>query len=160
MKQETELPLLQTQGLCAWYGAAQVLFDVGLNVQQGEVVALMGRNGAGKSTTLKTIMGLLDKRQGHVQFAGQEISRIPAYRIARMGLGFVPEDRRIFTELTVMQNLEVGRQAARCRPGEETPMPEWTPEKVVCIVSQLKEMRDGWLPYEWRRQQMLQWRAH
>jgi branched-chain amino acid transport system ATP-binding protein len=142
MKQVTELPLLQTQGLCAWYGAAQVLFDVDLNVQQGEVVALMGRNGAGKSTTLKTIMGLLDKRQGRVQLAGQEISRMPAYRIARMGLGFVPEDRRIFTELTVMQNLEVGRQAARCRPGEETPMPEWTPEKLFALFPNLKEMPD------------------
>lgn len=142
MKQVTELPLLQTQSLCAWYGAAQVLFDVDLNVQQGEVVALMGRNGAGKSTTLKTIMGLLDKRQGRVQFAGQEISRMPAYRIARMGLGFVPEDRRIFTELTVMQNLEVGRQAARCRPGEEAPMPEWTPEKLFALFPNLKEMPD------------------
>ncbi|RUS65888.1 High-affinity branched-chain amino acid transport ATP-binding protein LivF [Saezia sanguinis] len=142
MKQVTELPLLQTQGLCAWYGAAQVLFDVDLNVQQGEVVALMGRNGAGKSTTLKTIMGLLDKRQGRVQLAGQEISRMPAYRIARMGLGFVPEDRRIFTELTVMQNLEVGRQAARHRPGEETPMPEWTPEKLFALFPNLKEMPD------------------
>lgn len=142
MKQVTELPLLQTQGLCAWYGAAQVLFDVDLNVQQGEVVALMGRNGAGKSTTLKTIMGLLDKRQGRVQFAGQEISRMPAYRIARMGLGFVPEDRRIFTELTVMQNLEVGRQAARHRPGEETPMPEWMPEKLFALFPNLKEMPD------------------
>ena len=142
MKQVTKLPLLQTQGLCAWYGAAQVLFDVDLNVQQGEVVALMGRNGAGKSTTLKTIMGLLDKRQGCVQFAGQEISRMPAYRIARMGLGFVPEDRRIFTELTVMQNLEVGRQAARCRPGEEMPMPEWTPEKLFALFPNLKEMPD------------------
>lgn len=142
MKQVTELPLLQAQGLCAWYGAAQVLFDVDLNVQQGEVVALMGRNGAGKSTTLKTIMGLLDKRQGRVQFAGQEISRMPAYRIARMGLGFVPEDRRIFTELTVMQNLEVGRQAARHRPGEEAPMPEWTPEKLFALFPNLKEMPD------------------
>ncbi|CAK7010884.1 ABC transporter ATP-binding protein [Saezia sanguinis] len=142
MKQVTKLSLLQTQSLCAWYGAAQVLFDVDLNVQQGEVVALMGRNGAGKSTTLKTIMGLLDKRQGRVQFAGQEISRMPAYRIARMGLGFVPEDRRIFTELTVMQNLEVGRQAARCRPGEDSHMPEWTPEKLFALFPNLKEMPD------------------
>ncbi|HLN10012.1 MAG TPA: ATP-binding cassette domain-containing protein, partial [Xanthobacteraceae bacterium] len=96
--------MLEVQGLSAWYGAAQILFGLGLEVGRGEVVALMGRNGAGKSTTMKTIMGLVDRRQGVVRFAGRDISRLEPYRIARLGLGFTPEDRRIFSDLTVMEN--------------------------------------------------------
>jgi branched-chain amino acid transport system ATP-binding protein len=131
--------LLQATGLSAWYGAAQILFDVGLDVRRGEVVALMGRNGAGKSTTLKALIGMLDKRRGSVSFLGQDISKSEPHHAARMGLGFVPEDRRIFTDLTVTENLEVGRQAARRWPdGGEAPL--WTPERLFKLFPNLGEM--------------------
>jgi branched-chain amino acid transport system ATP-binding protein len=105
--------MLQAEGLCAWYGAAQILHGITLHVGRGEVVALMGRNGAGKSTTMKAIMGLIAQRQGTVTFSGEDISRLEPYRIARRGLGFTPEDRRIFSDLTVMENLDIGRQPPR-----------------------------------------------
>ena len=108
--------LLHAQGLNAWYGAAQILFDVELQVGRGEVVALMGRNGAGKSTTLKALMGMMLRRKGLIRFLGQDISNAPAHQVARQGLGYVPEDRRIFTDLTVLENLEVGRQKPRQFP--------------------------------------------
>jgi branched-chain amino acid transport system ATP-binding protein len=101
---------LKVQGLNGFYGRAQILFDVNLNVAPGEVVALMGRNGAGKTTTMKAIMGLLELRSGSVQFDGAELIAEPSFKICRLGLGYVPEDRRIFTDLTVLENLEVGRQ--------------------------------------------------
>jgi branched-chain amino acid transport system ATP-binding protein len=134
-------PLLQAKGLNAWYGAAQILFDVDLEVRRGEVVALMGRNGAGKSTTLKTVMGLLDKRRGELDFMGRDISRAQPYEVARLGLGFVPEDRRIFTDLTVMENLAVGRQPERSWP-EGQPAPSWTPERLFKLFPNLGEMRE------------------
>ena len=104
---------LTVQGLSAWYGAAQILYDLSFDVGRGEVVALMGRNGAGKSTTMKSIMGLVAKKRGSVRFDGRDISRLEPYEIARLGLGFVPEDRRIFSDLTVLENLDVGRQPPR-----------------------------------------------
>ena len=97
----------------AWYGAAQILFDLSLQVARGEVVALMGRNGAGKSTTIKALMGLIAQRSGTVRFLGEDISRLKPFEIARRGLGFVPEDRRIFSDLTVLENLDIGRQPPR-----------------------------------------------
>jgi branched-chain amino acid transport system ATP-binding protein len=101
---------LNVENLNAFYGRAQILFDVSLRVAPGEVVALMGRNGAGKTTTMKAIMGLLDKRDGRVDYAGQSLINQDAYKISRLGIGYVPEDRRIFTDLTVLENLEVGRR--------------------------------------------------
>src|SRR5690606_20785476 len=109
----TTAPLLAVRALDAWYGRAQVLFGVDLEVGDGEVVALMGRNGAGKSTTMKAIMGLLASRAGEIVFAGERIDGLEAFRISRAGLGYVPEDRRIFTDLTVIENLEVGRRPPR-----------------------------------------------
>jgi branched-chain amino acid transport system ATP-binding protein len=133
--------LLQGKGLCAWYGAAQVLYDVDLEVRRGEVVALMGRNGAGKSTTLKTLIGMIDKRRGAVSFLGTDISTSETHYAARMGLGFVPEDRRIFTDLTVMENLEVGRQPPRHWPdGRVAPL--WTPERLFELFPNLGDMPD------------------
>ena len=88
-------PILSVENLNAWYGAAHILFDVSLNIGRGEVVALMGRNGAGKSTTLKAIMGLIERRSGAVHFQGHDISTLDPYRVARLGLGYVPEDRPI-----------------------------------------------------------------
>jgi branched-chain amino acid transport system ATP-binding protein len=133
--------LLQTQGLNAWYGAAQILFDVNLQVGRGEVVALMGRNGAGKSTTLKAIMGMMPRRSGRISFLGQDMSASQPYQAARQGLGFVPEDRRIFSELTVLENLSVGRQGPRQFP-DGTPAPYWTHEKLFKLFPNLGEMQE------------------
>jgi len=138
MTENASAPLLQVQGLNAWYGAAQILFDVSLQVGRGEVVALMGRNGAGKSTTLKALMGMVARR-GSVQFLGQDIARREPHDIARLGLGYVPEERRIFTDLSVMDNLEVGRQRPRRWP-DGTAAPEWTPEKLFALFPNLGEM--------------------
>jgi len=131
--------LLETKALCAWYGAAQILYDVDLQVRRGEVVALMGRNGAGKSTTLKAIIGMLTKRRGAVRFLGHDISRSEPHVAARLGLGFVPEDRRVFTDLTVTENLEVGRQAAR-QWSDGSAAPLWTPERLYKLFPNLGEM--------------------
>jgi branched-chain amino acid transport system ATP-binding protein len=133
--------LLHAKGLAAWYGAAQILFDVNLQVRRGEVVALMGRNGAGKSTTLKALIGLLPKRRGAIRFMGHDISATEPYVAARLGLGFVPEDRRVFTDLTVMENLEVGRQGAR-QWQDGTAAPMWTPERLFKLFPNLGEMPD------------------
>lgn len=131
----TGQPLLSVRGLQAWYGRAHILTGVDLAVGWGEVVALMGRNGAGKTTTMKAIMGLLDRRSGAVAFDGREVSGLPPHRIARLGLGYVPEDRRVFTDLTVEENLEVGRQPPR------DGAPHWTPERLYVLFPNLAEMR-------------------
>ena len=121
-------PMLEVQKLSAWYGAARILYDLDLTVGRGEVVALMGRNGAGKTTTMKAIMALVAARSGTVRLNGEDISRLKPFEIARRGLGFTPEDRRIFVDLTVMENLDIGRQPPRAFP-DGTPAPGWTPEK-------------------------------
>lgn len=131
--------LLEAKGLAAWYGAAQILFDVDLQVRRGEVVALMGRNGAGKSTTLKALIGMLARRRGDIRFMGHDLSRSEPHHAARLGLGFVPEDRRIFTDLTVTENLEVGKQAPRHWP-DGTPAPHWTPQRLFELFPNLGEM--------------------
>ena len=131
--------LLQARGLNAWYGAAQILYDVGLDVRRGEVVALLGRNGAGKSTTLKALMGLVTSRRGVVKFLGHDISRSEPHVAARLGLGYVPEDRRVFTDLTVLENLEVGQQPTRRWPGGSE-VPRWTPERRFTLFPNLGTM--------------------
>ncbi len=133
--------MLAVENLNAWYGAAHILFDIAFQVGRGEVVALMGRNGAGKSTTIRTIMGLVTQKSGSVRFNEQDISRLKPFEIARLGLGYTPEDRRIFSDLTVMENLDVGRQPPRSFP-DGTPAPTWTPEKLFQIFPNLAEMRD------------------
>ncbi|MBM7043963.1 ABC transporter ATP-binding protein [Rhizobium lusitanum] len=127
--------MLEISRLNSWYGPAHILFDVELQVAEGEVIALLGRNGAGKSTTFKSIMSLLMSKQGEVRFRGEDISRLPPFDIARRGLGYVPEDRRIFTALTVEENLEVGRQAGRDQRAV------WTPERIYEIFPNLGNMR-------------------
>lgn len=99
---------LQVRDWCVWYGQAQVLFDVNVSITQGECVALLGRNGAGKSTLLQSVFGLKSKRRGSVHLLGQDLKRMQPYELARLGLGWVPEDRRIFAQLTVLENLRVG----------------------------------------------------
>ncbi len=133
--------LLQVQGLNAWYGAAQILFDVSLDVGRGEVVALMGRNGAGKSTTLKSIAALVPRREGVIRFMGEDIAHKASHQIAQRGVGFVPEDRRIFTELTVLENLEVGRQKPRRWP-DGSEVAQWTPHSLFQLFPNLGEMPD------------------
>ena len=132
-------PMLAVEGLKAWYGAAQILYDVRFDVRRGEVVALMGRNGAGKSTTMKALMGLVGRREGRVTFNGRDISRLRPYEIARLGLGFTPEDRRIFVDLTVEENLDIGRQPPR-RFADAAPAPEWSPERLYKLFPNLGEM--------------------
>jgi len=126
---------LIVHNLSASYGRARALFDVSLDVRPGEAVALLGRNGAGKSTTFRAILGLLKTRSGDLRFAGHDLARLPTHAIVRLGLGYVPEDRRIFSDLTVAENLSVGRRAAR--PGAAA----WTPEKLYEIFPNLAELR-------------------
>ena len=127
---------LELRRLCAGYGAARVLFDVGLEAGSGEVVALLGRNGAGKSTTLKAIMGLVPPSSGEVLFDGEPIAGLEPYEIARRGLGYVPEDRRIFTDLTVAENLSVGRQPRRIGKAG------WTDERLFALFPALAPLRN------------------
>jgi branched-chain amino acid transport system ATP-binding protein len=126
---------LSVSGLNSHYGPAHILFDIALEVGAGEVVALLGRNGAGKSTTFRSIVGLVAQRSGRVLFEGKDVSDHPTYAIVRGGLGYVPEERRIFTELTVEENLEVGRQPMRLNA------PHWTREKLFALFPNLGEMR-------------------
>jgi branched-chain amino acid transport system ATP-binding protein len=133
-------PALEVEHLNAWYGVAQVLYDVTFAVGRGEVVALMGRNGAGKSTTMKAIMGLMPRRDGMVQVNGRDISALKPYEIARLGVGFTPEDRRIFSDLTVLENLDAGRQPPRAFT-DGTPAPSWTPESLFKLFPNLAELR-------------------
>jgi len=133
-------PALAVENLNAWYGAAQVLFDVTFTVGRGEVVALMGRNGAGKSTTMKAVMGLLSRRTGTVRVNQHDVSVRKPFEIARLGVGFVPEDRRIFSDLTVLENLDAGRQPARVF-ADGTPAPAWTPETLFRLFPNLAELR-------------------
>ncbi|MSP66491.1 MAG: ABC transporter ATP-binding protein [Alphaproteobacteria bacterium] len=127
--------MLEVQGLHTHYGRAEILADVSFAVGAGEVVALLGRNGAGKSTTLKSIMRLVRPTKGEVTFLGERISRLDPYQICRRGLGYVPEDRRIFTDLTVVENLEVARQAPRAGA------PLWTLERLFHLFPNLAERR-------------------
>jgi branched-chain amino acid transport system ATP-binding protein len=133
--------VLEVDNLNAWYGAGRVLFDLTLRVGRGEAVALMGRNGAGKSTTIKAVMALMARRSGRVRFYGRDISRLRPYEIARLGLGFVPEDRRVFSDLTVAENLDVGRQPPHRFPDGE-PAPVWTEERLYELFPNLGPMAD------------------
>jgi branched-chain amino acid transport system ATP-binding protein len=126
---------LSVANLNSYYGPAQILFDVGVSVGAGEAVALLGRNGAGKSTTFRSILGLVAQREGHVLFDGADVSTLPTHEIVRRGLGYVPEDRRIFTELTVEQNMLVGEQPPR------SGAPRWTAARLFEIFPNLGEMR-------------------
>ncbi len=126
--------MLRVADLDAYYGRAHILSGVTLHVARGEVLALLGRNGAGKSTTLKTVMGLVRPAAGEILFQGQRIDGLSPQRIARLGLGWVPEDRRVFTDLTVAENLEVGRQ----KPREDAP--SWTAERLFALFPNLAEL--------------------
>ncbi|HEX5094273.1 MAG TPA: ABC transporter ATP-binding protein [Burkholderiales bacterium] len=127
--------MLEVRGLTAAYGRARILFGLDFSARRGEVLVLLGHNGAGKSTTLKSMMGLLRDRSGSVSLDGARIDGLPADRVARRGLGYVPEDRRIFTGLTVLENLEVARQPAR------DGLTPWTPERLFELFPELAPMQ-------------------
>ncbi|NKB21890.1 MAG: ATP-binding cassette domain-containing protein [Alphaproteobacteria bacterium] len=136
MSSVSDSALLEVDGLNSYYGRAHIIADVALQIRPGEVVALMGRNGAGKSTTMKCIMGIVKIAAGSIQFSKTDISGRSSYQISRLGLAYVPEDRRVFTDLTVLENLEVGRQDQR------DDAPSWTPERLFELFPNLGEMRD------------------
>ena len=128
--------VLELTGIDTFYGRAQILSEVSLEVRRSEVVALLGRNGAGKSTTIKSIIGLVRPAKGEISFEGRPIQGLEPFQISRLGLGYVPEDRRVFTSLTVAENLEVGR-----RPQREN-APTWTHEKLFALFPNLAQMSD------------------
>jgi len=125
--------MLEVNGIASFYGKAQILSDLSFTIGQGEVVALLGRNGAGKTTTMKSIMQLVKPRSGTVSFDGHELTKLPAHKVAKLGLGYVPEERRIFTDLTILENLEVGRQPKR------EGVYEWSIEALLELFPNLKE---------------------
>jgi branched-chain amino acid transport system ATP-binding protein len=125
-------PLLQVQGLHTYYGSSHVLFGLGLEVRKGEVVVLLGRNGAGKTTTLKSIMGVIAFQDGHVRLSGRDIGGLESDEICRAGLGYVPEDCRIFRGLSVAENLETARRPARSGSGG------WDEERVFELFPALR----------------------
>jgi branched-chain amino acid transport system ATP-binding protein len=134
------MALLELRNVETYYGESHVLFDLSLDVDGGEVTCLLGRNGAGKTTTVRSIIGLTPPRSGRVALRGQDLAGLPPYRIARLGIGFVPEDRRIFPNLTVAENLEVARRtwgAGRDGAGA----PPWTAQRVFELFPILAERR-------------------
>ncbi|MFK7962697.1 MAG: ABC transporter ATP-binding protein [Burkholderiaceae bacterium] len=129
--------MLKLDRINTFYGKAHILRDLSFSVAQGDVVALLGRNGAGKTTTLKSIMQLIRPASGSVAFDGQAVSGKQAHQIARLGMGYVPEERRIFTDLTILENLEVGRQPPR------EGAPAWTTDILFELFPNLYERRQN-----------------
>jgi len=127
--------ILEVDNIYTAYGLSQILFGVSLKVQEGEVVSLLGRNGVGKTTTLRSIMGLTPPKSGSIQWRGEEIAGKTTYQISRLGIGFVPEDRRIFSDLTVWENLDVATQPGRKRENV------WTLERVFDLFPALKPIQ-------------------
>jgi len=127
--------MLEVRGIHTFYGLSHILFDVSLNVDAGEVVCLLGRNGAGKSTTIKSIMGIVPPRQGSILFKGEEVAGKKPYILARKGMGYDPDDRRIFADLTVEENLEIAEKGYVEGRG-------WNKERVYNFFPALKHIRD------------------
>ena len=135
--------ILAVRNLYTSYGLSQILFGISLEVHERECVALLGRNGVGKTTTLRSIMGLTPPRQGEIRYKEHNITGLPAYRVAKLGMGFVPEDRRIFPDLTVRENLDVARKAPASSHSTV-----WTIERVYDIfpvLARLDERKGGYL---------------
>jgi branched-chain amino acid transport system ATP-binding protein len=128
--------LLEVEGLHAHYDKSHILRGVHLTIGKGEIVSLLGRNGSGRSTTLKAIMGLVPPSAGSVRLDGVELAGVRAFRVARAGLAYVPEEREIFANLTVDENMRIGMQTAR------RGAPQWTPEQMYGYFPQIKERRD------------------
>lgn len=128
------MPQLEVKDIHTSYGLSQVLFGVTFDVEPGEIVSLVGRNGVGKTTTMRSIMGLTRPSQGQVIFEGQDVAGMPAHKISKLGIGFVPEERRIFPDLTVWENLDIARRPAG--EGREA----WNEERVFALFPDLKEI--------------------
>jgi branched-chain amino acid transport system ATP-binding protein len=129
------MALLELRGVETYYGDSHILFDLSLEVAEGEVVCLLGRNGAGKSTTLKSITGLVPPRAGRITLRGRELTTLPPFRITRLGIGYVPEERRIFGNLTVRENLEVARKTWAAGA-------TWTADRVFELFPHLQSLGD------------------
>ena len=129
--------MIEVREIDSFYGKAQILRNLGFSIGAGEVVSILGRNGAGKTTTMKSIMQLVRPRSGSVTFNGTELVGLPPYKVAKMGLGYVPEERRIFTDLTILENLEVGRQPSR------EGVPEWSVDILFELFPNLSERRNN-----------------
>jgi len=128
------MPQLEVKDIHTSYGLSQVLFGITFDVEPGEIVSLVGRNGVGKTTTMRSIMGLTRPGAGSVVFEGQEIAGLPAHKISKLGIGFVPEERRIFPDLTVWENLDIARRPAAA--GQDP----WDEERVFTLFPDLKEI--------------------
>jgi branched-chain amino acid transport system ATP-binding protein len=124
--------MLEIKDIHTYYGTSHILFGISLNVEKGEAVCLLGRNGAGKTTTFRSIIGLTPPKTGSIKFQGQEIAGKPPYRIAQLGIGFVPDDRRIFPDLTVRQNILVARR------GKEGSA--WNLDSIYALFPKLKQL--------------------
>jgi len=129
--------MLELHSVNSHYGRAHILNDLNFTVGAGEVVSLLGRNGAGKTTTVKSIMQLVKPTSGKVLFEGTELNKLAAHQVAKLGIGYVPEERRIFTDLTILENLEVGRQPVR------DDMPAWTFDRLFDLFPNLAERRNN-----------------
>lgn len=129
--------MIEVKNVDSYYGKAQILSGLSFSIGSGEVVSILGRNGAGKTTTMKSIMQLVRPRSGSVTFNGTELVGLPPYKAAKAGLGYVPEERRIFTDLTILENMEVGRQPPR------EGVPEWTTDLLFELFPNLSERRNN-----------------
>ncbi len=137
LKPTVLIPMLELQSVNSHYGKAHILNNLGFSVGNGEVVSLLGRNGAGKTTTVKSIMQLVKPTSGSIRFEDTSLTQLAAHQVAKLGIGYVPEERRIFTDLTILENLEVGRQPAR------DGMASWTIEKLFDLFPNLAERRNN-----------------
>ena len=140
--------LLNVEGLKAWYGNTQVLFDVDLSVEEGQVISLMGRNGMGKSSTISSILGMMSRIEGKIEFAGTSIITNPSHNIARQGIGLVPEGRRVFPNLSVLENLIA---ASTVGP--------WGLQQVYNLFPKLEERtkQSASTPFRWRTTNVSYW---
>ncbi len=129
------MPQLEVRDIHTSYGLSQVLFGISFDVAEGEIVSLIGRNGVGKSTTMRSVIGLTPPRAGSVSWLGRNITGMPTHRISKLGIGFVPEDRRIFPDLSVWENLDIARRPAANGAG-------WDEERVFELFPDLAEIRD------------------
>jgi branched-chain amino acid transport system ATP-binding protein len=129
--------MLEVREIHSYYGKSHILFGISLEVSKGKIVGLMGRNGAGKSTTLKSMIGIVPPQSGSLLFQNEEIMGLPPFRIARKGMGYVPEDRRVFSDLTVFENLEI--MISKRRESERN----WTIEKIFDIFPKLKDLKSS-----------------
>jgi branched-chain amino acid transport system ATP-binding protein len=125
--------MLQVEGIHTYYGLSHILFGVSLKVEPGEIVCLLGRNGAGKTTTMKSIIGIIPPKEGSIKFRGEEIVGIEPYLLTRKGIGYIPDDRRVFADLTVGENLEIGERKAKGGEG-------WTRGRIYEMFPALKNI--------------------